>query len=172
MAAAGSLALLVGQATPQGAVGPLMLQSSTHETRAASVLLASRSLFSLHRARDETRAGLALNPNNPVAWMRLAWIEDRLAGGGFPDASQAAVARAYDVAPYGPQISAYRLTFILDHWPTAPEHLREQARSEIAVMWLNRRQTLLRAVAGSVSRPGRLAARVTMARMAAQNIGG
>ncbi|CAL1691016.1 hypothetical protein MMB232_01151 [Brevundimonas subvibrioides] len=171
MAVVGGLALLIGQAMPRSVAGPMMLQSTAHEARAASALESSTSPEALERARGETRAGLALNPNNPVAWMRLAWIEDQLAGGGFPDASQRAVARAYDVAPYGPQVSSYRLTFILDRWPTASASLRDQARSEIAVMWLNQRQTLQRAVARSVSRPGRLSARATMVRMAAQNPG-
>lgn len=151
---------------PTDVFGAVLLQSTTYEARAVDRLDA-RGEPALAQAKRDTRSGLGLNPYNGVAWLRLAWIETAMNGGRLSPAAAVALQRSYDVAPYGPQITGWRITFVLDHWADVPEAIRSQLRSEISAGWPARASVIDAAVRRAHDKRGRLAGRVVLARIRA-----
>jgi hypothetical protein len=160
--------LAVCAVLPTQALGAVLLQSTTYEARAARQL-ERRDAADLPQALRDTRSGLALNPYNGVAWLRLAWIESRLSHGKLSAAAVEAVQRSYDVAPYGPQVTAWRISFLLEHWAETPTGLRHQLASEMAAAWPERSKAVSSAVRKTRNRDGRLAGMVIVMRLKREN---
>ena len=110
----------------------------------------------------ETRAALAQAPMNAALWARLSWLERRAAGRMTPQAREA-LDRSYAVAPYGPDITEWRLAFAFEHWAELDPSLRRSAMEEMETL-ARHRPGVARRVAGAIRSPGgRLAARLTFA---------
>ncbi|WP_309644432.1 hypothetical protein [Phenylobacterium sp.] len=80
--------------------------------------------------RAETLRTLRQRPGDAAAWGRLAWIADR--EGRVSDAL-VALDRTYVVAPYGPDLTAWRLRFAYGRWAMLTPGLRRQATAELRV---------------------------------------
>ena len=111
-------------------------------------------------AQAETRAALAQAPMNAALWARLSWLEQQAAG-TMTRQAKAALDRSYAVAPYGPDITEWRLTFAFEHWTELDPPLRRSVMDEMETL-ARHRPGVARKVAGAVRSPGgRLAARLT-----------
>lgn len=112
----------------------------------------------MERARRETLTTLSLRPLDAVAWARLAWIADRQ---GDEGAMLQALDHSYAAAPYGPEVTAWRLRFALDRWGRLTSELRHQVRAELA-MTMRTRPGVVAGVGQDVTNPsGRLALALT-----------
>lgn len=110
----------------------------------------------LDAAERETRIQLALSPATASAWLRLAYIDywrhGRLTAEGFAD-----LARSYEIAPLGPDVSRARLTLGFELWGSMPPAVREQLLREVAALRERDREGAI-AFAGRIGNPeGRLA---------------
>lgn len=154
--------MLIGVAFPDRVTAGL---AGGAEARAGAVL-SSQPLTpeDLAVADDRSRAALAFSPMNGWSWLRLAYI-DRATHGTLTGAGLKHLQASYDVAPYGPQVSSWRITFALDNWASLPAPLKREVLSEIAVSWPVRGTTIDAAVANSRSTSGRIAARVVIQRL-------
>ncbi len=161
LAAAGTLGALtlaiglgfaVALARPDLDLGPASNLLAVHEARAEAALAAG----DLGAAEGSTQAALAEAPLTSHAWARQAVLAYRREGRLGPD-TVAALERSYAVAPYGPDITAWRLGLLLEHWGELPPGLRAAALDELKV-YAARRPGLARALAAEVENPaGRLA---------------
>lgn len=105
----------------------------------------------------ESRAALDASPAAASAWLRLAWLDSQGSAGLTPRARDA-IERSYAVAPLGPDVSPWRLAFLLDRWRDLPPALRSQALAEMRAMQ-GRQPEAFHIIATSVHDPaGRLAA--------------
>ena len=84
----------------------------------------------LAEAEAATRRTLEVRPMDAAAWSRLAWIAREE---GRNPAMLDALDRSYAVAPYGPEVTAWRLRFAFQNWPSLTSELRGQALGELAV---------------------------------------
>lgn len=124
-------------------------------------------LAAVHEARAETAAGQrrldaaaresrsALRRQAPMtahAWGRIAWASFETDGGFSPRVVEA-LERSYDVAPFGPDITRWRLNFLLNHWAEAPPGLRDRALEELRV-YARRRPGQARSLQDAVIDPG------------------
>lgn len=105
---------------------------------------ASPDLRAVERA---TRATLAERPLDAAAWARLAWVADQQ--GKSADMLDA-LDRSYVAAPYGPEITTWRLRFALDRWSRLSPDLRQQVLAELRVA-ARTRPALVREVHASLS---------------------
>jgi hypothetical protein len=159
------LALAVAQARPDLDLGPASDLLAVHEARAEAAFAAGR----LDAAAASTDAALAEAPMTSQAWARRAAIALRREGRLGPE-TVAALERSYAVAPYGPEITAWRLGVLLEHWGELPPGLRASALDEMKV-YAAARPGRARALGQQVSNPsGRLAmaAAVRLARLEAR----
>lgn len=162
LAAAGTLAVAtlatglgfaVALARPDLDLGPASNLLAVHEARAEAALAAG----DLEAAEASTRAALAEAPLTSHAWARQAVLAYRREGRLGPD-TVAALERSYAVAPYGPDITAWRLALLLEHWGELPPELRASALDELKV-FATYRPGPAQALRDRVSLPaGRLAA--------------
>ena len=162
LAAAGALGVLtvaagvgfaLALARPDLDLGPASNLLAVHEARAETALAAG----DLEAAEASTRAALAEAPLTSHVWARQALLAYRREGQLGP-ATVAALERSYAVAPYGPDITEWRLAFLLEHWGELPPQLRASALDELKVL-ATYRPGPAQALAGMVSDPsGRLAA--------------
>jgi len=135
--------------------------TSVHEARANAALTSGTP--DLTRAEAETRKSLAQSVAAPTPWLRLAYVEHERAG-GFNPAVALAVRRSYDAAPYGPDDTPWRLTFLFDNWQAAGPELRQMALDELRLAKAHNGYAL-RGLPDSVSDPaGRLAAALALGR--------
>lgn len=102
--------------------------------RRADALARAAEIHDAHRlaAGALTRLSLAEAPANPTAWLRLAYL-DALADGTLTQVGERALAMSYSVAPYGPDVTAWRLDFAFDHWSALSETTRTAAVDELMV---------------------------------------
>ncbi len=127
-------------------------------TEARAVAAAGATPPDLEEAERQTRATLNERPLDAVAWARLAWIADQR---GDAAGSLDALDRSYIAAPYGPEVTAWRLRFALERWSALTPDLRRQARSELLVARATRPR-LIRDLEASVADPaGRMAMALT-----------
>jgi hypothetical protein len=73
-------------------------------------------------------------PADPTPWLTTAWIEVSAAATLTPLAN-AALLRSYQLAPYGPEVTLWRLAFIFDHWGSASPAVRALALQELRVVY-------------------------------------
>ncbi|WP_309630359.1 hypothetical protein [Brevundimonas sp.] len=102
--------------------------------RRADALAQSAATDETARARAilETRRSLAQAPANPTAWLRLAYL-DSVSPGGLSGAGDRALAASYAVAPYGPDVTDWRLAFAFNHWSVLSDESRKAALDEFVV---------------------------------------
>lgn len=161
LAAAGGAA--VGLARPQLDVADGLGIAEVHEARATAALAASApDAAAIRLAAAETRRSLALAPANPRPWLRLAYIET-LRSGALTAPALEHLERSYVLAPYGPDDTPWRLSFMFQHWDRLTPSLRRLALRELAVDRRGRR-ALGRQLMGEVSNPsGRVALALMLA---------
>lgn len=94
---------------------------------------------------------LSLSPMSPQAWLTKAYIAQQEAGGLTPNVLDA-LRRSYDVAPYGPNVSVWRIRFAFAHWTRLPPDLRALVIRELAVVREVRSGQLAQAV-GTIEDP-------------------
>lgn len=99
---------------------------SVRETRSDALAPAD-----LDRALAEADAALKLSPAAATAWLRVADLETRKAGGLTPAALEA-LERSYEAAPLGPDVTIWRLTFLFERWRDLPAPLRQKAIAELS----------------------------------------
>lgn len=114
-----------------GGGSDLMDLAGQHENRAEALLAASPP--DMDAAVAETRAALAQAPMNAAAWARLAYI-DRSRSTAMTPAALDNLERSYAVAPYGPDISRWRVRYVFEHWSELTPSLRTQASDEMRVL--------------------------------------
>lgn len=111
------------------------------------------------RAMLETRRSLSQAPANPTAWVRLAYL-DSVSEEGLSAGGERALAASYVVAPYGPDVTTWRLSFALNHWSSLSGNTRKAALDELRVTGIYMPHGRLKR---SVSDPsGRLALELTL----------
>lgn len=84
----------------------------------------------LDKALAEAQAALTLSPAAATAWLRVADLETRKAG-GLTAAALEALDRSYEAAPLGPDVTTWRLTFLFERWRDLPAPLRQKAIAEL-----------------------------------------
>jgi hypothetical protein len=137
----------------------LIPSTSISEARARSASLDARP--DLVRAEAETLRTLSQRPADAVAWARLAWIADQKAD---PAGMLLALERSYTVAPFGPEITRWRLRFAYDRWGRLTPELRQLASAELA-MTSKTRPALVEDVVDEIDdASGLMAARLTLTR--------
>lgn len=157
----GSLLAVFAIAAPDSGPAGASGLTSVHEARANAALL--NGAPDLARAEVETRKALGQSVAAPTSWLRLAYIEHQKAG-GFSPAVALAVRRSYDAAPYGPDDTPWRLTFLFDNWQAAGPELRKMALDELRLAKAHGGYAL-RGLPDSISDPdGRLAATLALGR--------
>lgn len=115
-AATGSLAAALALAMPDTQIAEWMGLAPSFEVRASrSAAAAADNPQSGRIARTETMKSLGQAAANPTAWLRLAYL-DSLEPGGLGEAGNRALAASYAVSPYGPDDTAWRLSFAFNHW--------------------------------------------------------
>lgn len=109
-------------------------------------------------ADRESLRQLSNSPVQAVAWLRLAYSGVSRNGRVGPQ-EQTYIDRAYAVGPLDPDISLWRLRFLMNHWGEISPRTRAAAIVEFKTLWKNRRQIyLLRAIPERTSDPaGKLA---------------
>ena len=166
LAAAGALGVLtlaaglgfaVALARPDLDLGPASNLLAVHEARAEAALADGE----LEAAETSTRAALAEAPLTSHAWARQAVLAYRREGRLGPD-TVAALERSYAVAPYGPDITAWRLRALLESWDELPPGLRQMAFDELKVFATHWPGPARRLGEGIVNPAGRLAANATL----------
>lgn len=146
---AGAAALTLGGGSD------LMNLATVHDNRAEARLEAVPPDPDV--AAAETRAALAQAPMNPGAWARLAYI-DRSRSTVLTPAALDNLERSYAVAPFGPDITRWRVRFMFEHWGELTPSLRTQASDELRVL-SRYRGGVARDVVRTIENPsGRLAA--------------
>lgn len=130
-------------------------------TEARAVAAAAADPPDLEAAERLTRQTLAVKPGEATAWARLAWIASET---GDTRAMLEALDRSYAVAPFGPDITAWRLRFAYGRWGVLTPELRRLATEELTVT-ARHRPRLVRAALSDVTDPaGRLAFDLTVRR--------
>lgn len=129
---AGACVLSAGAAAlTLGGGSELMDLAGLHENRAEALM--AESPPNTEAAVAETRAALAQAPMNAAAWARLAYI-DRSRSTAMTPAALDNLERSYAVAPYGPDISRWRVRYMFEHWSELTPSLRTQASDELRVL--------------------------------------
>jgi len=99
-----------------GAEARADLAATSPETPAAEAMAADR-------------AAIKAAPLSAAAWLRIAYIKSR---DGRPLDAEAldAIERSYSVAPFGADVTGWRLTFLYDHWGELTPQIRAEATQE------------------------------------------
>lgn len=112
-------------------------------------------------AAKTVEGGLALAPSAATSWLRIADLETRRANALTPRAIQA-LDRSYDAAPLGPDVTAWRLTFLFERWGETTPDLRARALAEMHA-WAGRKGSPAPAMVEGLRNPaGRLAAQMAL----------
>lgn len=127
-------------------------------SEARAVAAAEAKPADLAEVERQTRATLTERPLDAAAWARLAWVADRR---GDTSAMLEALDRSYVAAPYGPEVTAWRLRFAFDRWPDLSPELRSQVRSELAVARRTRPRLVLEIETSVADPAGRMAMALT-----------
>ena len=149
---AAAISLAVPLSAPDGSFsGPVPI-AAVSEARADAALAASPPL--LAEARAQTRATLTQRPMDAVAWTRLAWLASETRD---REAMLDALDRSYAVAPFGPDVTGWRLRFAFGHWSDLTPDLRRQVAAELFDT-VHNRPSVADAVRSDIADPaGRLA---------------
>lgn len=115
----------IGVSAPTSPFAPGL--AVVNEARANAAL---RPGGDLAEAERESRWALEGAPADASSWARLAYAERRQSRNLTPDA-QHALEMSYFVAPLGPDISRWRLRFMLDNWGALTPSLRQLTLREL-----------------------------------------
>lgn len=157
--------LAIGLAAPDSVFGALSPLSLAHDRRADHILDGRpHTPANLALARAETFTALGQSPADDAAWLRLAYI-DRLAHGRLTGEGAAWLERSYDVAPFGPETSFWRVRFAWENWPDLTPELRKQVADEVRVQWPTRGADYAGISAAVANPSGRLAAALMVSQL-------
>lgn len=161
----GAAFLAIGLAAPDSVFGAMSPLSLAHDRRASSILdRHPHTPANLERARQETWQALNQSPADDAAWLRLAYI-DRLAHGRLTADGLKWLERSYDVAPFGPETSFWRVRFCWENWDSLTPELRKQVADEVRVQWPTRNGDYI-AISAAVANPsGRLASALMVSQL-------
>jgi hypothetical protein len=134
-------------------------------TEARAVAAAAKNPPDLEAVERLTRQTLAEKPGDAAAWARLAWIASEA---GDTEAMLEALDRSYAVAPYGPDITGWRLRFAYGRWGVLTPELRRLATEELVVTTRHRQGVADAALADITDPAGRLAFDLTARRAKAK----
>lgn len=98
------------------------------ESRADAAVQRSRA-----SAPGLNRAVIEAVPMTSAAWLRIAYLQT-LDGGVLQPSGLDALERSYAIAPYGPDVSLWRIAFIYGRWRQMTPSLRAQAASELQIL--------------------------------------
>lgn len=99
-----------------------------HEMRADRAL--SAQYPQTVAADRESQAALAQAPTTANAWLRRAYVR-QLATRTLDDQALDYLDKSYQAAPFGPDVTRWRLRFIFEHWPELTPALRTRAADEM-----------------------------------------
>ena len=148
---------------PLSSWNPPVRMVAVSEGRA--VAAAAKNPPDLEAVERLTRQTLAEKPGDAAAWARLAWIASEA---GDNEAMLEALDRSYAVAPYGPDITAWRLRFAYGRWVALTPELRRLATEELVVTTRHRQGVADAALADITDPAGRLAFDLTARRAKAK----
>jgi hypothetical protein len=131
----------------------------TAVSEARAVRAASADPVDLDAVERFSRDTLAARPGEAAAWARLAWVASERRDVA---AMHEALERSYTVAPYGPDITAWRLRFAYGQWAALTPELRRLATEELMVSARYRHQMTAEAFAEVSDPAGRLAFDLTV----------
>lgn len=164
---AGVLAVVVS--LPTSGFAERFPLTSVSEARAEAAAMVDRP--DLSRVEAESRRTLRSRPGDAAAWSRLAWAAER--EGRHADMLQA-LDRSYTAAPFGPDVTAWRLRFAYGHWSALSPELRRLAADELTVSARDRPGLVAQAEADIVDPAGRMAFALTRSnvRMSTKKVAG
>ena len=114
---------------------------------------------------SRARRDILDQPADASAWLELAWAAS-LDDGQLTQDANMAIARSYVLAPMGPEVTLWRLTFVFDHWASVSPEVRELALAEFKGVYPRRGWTL-DGLAPTIQDPtGRMVAMMTARRLA------
>lgn len=152
LAATGLAITLAGPASlPLSWPSPVPLAATTE---AQAVAAANRRPADLDAVERHSRATLAIRPGEAAAWARMAWVASER---GDVAEANALLDRTYTVAPYGPDITAWRLRFAFGRWQSLTPDLRARAIDELKATYRTRSAVAEAALADISDPAGRLA---------------
>jgi len=133
----GALALLIVRLAPTSGLAQGLAMIAPLPQVPAALAQAALDQFpsDLPRARAQTLKELSIAPSHAEAWLRLAYIDSVQSSGHLSPAANAALKRAYVLAPVDAKFARWRLGFILEHWQSADPAIRAFAMDEIDVLW-------------------------------------
>lgn len=154
----GGLAMAVPLTWPT--TWPLDLPPSVAVSEARAVRATAAVPADLAEVRRQTLKTLAERPTDSTAWARLAWVA---AEEGDLEGAREALDKSYVAAPYGPEITGWRLRFAFGMWGWLTPDLRRQALSELSMTAKTRPGVVRRVRADVVDPAGRWAIDLTLA---------
>lgn len=75
------------------------------------------------------RAAIEASPMNAAAWLRIAYIRSVQAS-SLDAVAIDAIEKSYSVAPFGPDVTPWRLQFLYGHWSQLSPDLRQEVMAE------------------------------------------
>lgn len=129
-ALAGAFLLVAGIAAPWSVFGEYSPLAFVHDRRAADLLAASPTRANLAAADAESWTALSQAPADDVAWLHLLQA-DIARHGRLSPAGMTRLQRSYDVAPFGPDVSLWRIEFAFQNWDVLTPDLRKQVLDEV-----------------------------------------
>ena len=75
------------------------------------------------------RSAIESAPMNASAWLRVAYLRSQ-SSEALDDLAIDGIRRSYSVAPFGPDVTTWRLQFLYGHWSQIPLDLRQEAMAE------------------------------------------
>ena len=119
--------------------------------------------------RKAARADALRRPADATPWLTTAWLETVTQPKLTPLANTALL-RSYDLAPFGPEATTWRLGFIFDHWASAAPEVRARALNEMDITF-SRLGWTTAALSETVADPtGRMVATLAARRLRAREI--
>jgi hypothetical protein len=83
----------------------------------------------LPAALAANRAVIDAAPMTAAPWLRIAYLRSRN-GQPLDGPALEAIERSYTVAPFGADVTAWRLTFLYDHWSELTPDIRAEVTAE------------------------------------------
>jgi len=153
----GSAFLAASIVAPESVIGAWSPLAWVHDRRAESLLeKAKPTPQDLQKAESESWTALSQAPVDDVAWLDLA-LNDRIRNGRLTSRGILYLERSYDVAPFGPDTSVWRIRFTLNNWAALTPELRKDVTDEFKAEWTHAADQL-QALQTQVNNPsGRLA---------------
>jgi len=157
-ALAGGLAWSLSAPLTPTPLAPQLL--AVHESRAEAALAGTPP--DVARARRQSLQVLALSPVAATAWLRLGYLR-YLEVGKIDAVCANYIEKSYTSSPLGPDVTAWRMHFLFENWPSAPASLKARATEEL-IATSRFRAPRARAVTEQIHNPaGRFAAQMATA---------